>query len=105
MLDARAGDCSEHAVLLAALSRAVGIPSRVVAGLLFRKSSFVGHMWVEVHVGEWVPLDATLKDAVVYAGHISLATSALEGAGMTDLFHDLAGVIGNLEIEVLGYEL
>ena len=74
VLEARAGDCSEHAVLLAALSRVVGIPSRVVAGLLFREGSFAGHMWVEVYVGEWIPLDATSKDAIVYANRIALIT-------------------------------
>src|SRR5207253_3255084 len=39
VLAARRGDCNEHAVLLAALARAAGIPARVVAGSVF---GFVG---------------------------------------------------------------
>ena len=50
------GDCSEHAVLAAAMCRAVGIPSRVAVGLLYmdddrrRLKGFGFHMWHEVYV-------------------------------------------------------
>ena len=36
--DSREGDCTEHAVLLAALLRACGIPSRVAIGLVYVKA-------------------------------------------------------------------
>ena len=36
-LENRVGDCNEHAVLLAALARAAGIPCRVEAGLVYLK--------------------------------------------------------------------
>jgi hypothetical protein len=53
------GDCTEHAVLLAASCRARGIPARLVAGIVpgGRQMSF--HLWTEVYVGQWIPLDAT----------------------------------------------
>ncbi len=61
--ESRSGDCTEHAVLLAALARACGIPSRVAIGLVYVESSasFGYHMWTEVYLnGQWLPLDATL---------------------------------------------
>src|SRR5262249_43107993 len=59
------GDCTEHAVLLAAVLRAFGQASRVVQGLAIvpiegRAAAF-GHAWVEYHeAGGWKPADAAL---------------------------------------------
>ena len=67
----RSGDCTEHAVLLAALARACGIPSRVAIGLVYveRAKAFGYHMWTEVYLdGAWVPLDATLGQGGIGAG-------------------------------------
>ena len=41
----RVGDCNEHAVLLAALARAAGIPAQVEAGLVYQKGRFYYHAW------------------------------------------------------------
>ena len=59
------GDCTEHAVLLAALLRATGQPARVVLGLLLVEDGIefhtFGHAWTEIHDGEaWQVLDATM---------------------------------------------
>ncbi len=59
-----AGDCTEHAVLLAALARANGHPARVVLGNLILDSESglyaFGHAWTEIHDGEnWTIRDAT----------------------------------------------
>ncbi|MFG0275617.1 MAG: transglutaminase family protein, partial [Phycisphaerales bacterium] len=69
----REGDCSEHAVLLAAMLRAAGIPSRVATGLIYaeefvgRRGVFGYHVWTQALLerdGEhsWVDFDATLPD-------------------------------------------
>lgn len=52
-LDAGYGDCGEHAVLLAALLRAAGIPARVVLGLLYiaPKKGYYYHAWVVAYAG------------------------------------------------------
>jgi hypothetical protein len=60
----RAGDCTEHAVLLAAAARALGHPARVVLGyaVLTDKSDgyAFGHAWTEIHDGSrWQRIDAT----------------------------------------------
>ncbi len=61
----RSGDCTEFALLLAALARASHIPARVVGGLVY-SSHFTGkgnvfspHAWVQVWNGSrWVSFDA-----------------------------------------------
>ena len=63
----REGDCTEHALLLAALGRAIGIATRVVNGLAYtgdfegNKAVFVPHAWVAAWTGErWQAFDAAL---------------------------------------------
>jgi hypothetical protein len=58
------GDCTEHAVLLAALARATGKPSRVVIGVLLIETenevSAFGHAWTEIYDATgWRLADAT----------------------------------------------
>ena len=104
VLSTKEGDCTEHAVLLAALARATKIPARVVAGLVYHKGAFVGHMWSEVHVGTWRPLDATVGRGVVGADHIALASSSLGSSSLVELSVRLNAVIGQVKIEVLDAE-
>lgn len=101
VLQTRQGDCTEHAVLLAAMCRAAGIPSRVVAGLVYYRKNFVGHMWTEVYTGEWVPLDATIGKGKVEADHLALSVSALDNTPISEIFIGLLPVLGNMKIEVL----
>lgn len=108
----REGDCSEHGVLLAALLRADGIPSRVVAGLEYvdgfagAEKIFGYHMWTQAlleigGVKRWVDLDGTLPPGTPFdATHIALATSSLaEGESMQPLAN-MAPTMGRLKIKV-----
>jgi hypothetical protein len=72
------GDCTEHAVLLAALGRALGISTRVVDGLAYTdhyagaEHVFVPHAWAQAFVdGHWQSFDAALHG--FDAGHIALS--------------------------------
>ncbi|MEM6853930.1 MAG: transglutaminase-like domain-containing protein [Planctomycetota bacterium] len=109
------GDCTEHAVLLAALLRAEGIPSRCVSGLIYA-DQFVGHegifgyhMWTQAWLippGEtryrWVDLDATLLVPVAFdATHIALSVSDMNGGVAGNDMAALLPLMGNLEIEVV----
>ncbi len=106
------GDCSEHAVLLAAMCRAAGIPSRVLAGVVYadflatRERPDVGgfgfHMWAEVWVGEWVALDATIGAGYADATHIALARSGLESESSMFELVPIGTYLGRLKIKVLG---
>lgn len=106
------GDCTEHAVLLAALLRADGIPSRVACGLVYA-DRFAGasdifgyHMWTQALLsagGEqrWVDLDATLSESVPFdATHIALAVTPLADGGSQDALVAIATSIGRLRIKV-----
>jgi len=72
------GDCTEYAMLGAAMCRAVGVPSRTVLGLVYAagpggKPFLAYHMWYEAFAGDqWVPLDATLGQGGVGPGHIAI---------------------------------
>ncbi len=62
------GDCTEHAVLLAALARAVGLPARVTIGVLLIETAddvaAFGHAWTEIYDREsWRVADATLPES------------------------------------------
>ncbi len=103
------GDCTEHAVLLAALLRAKKVPSRVAAGLVYVESlsSFGGHMWTEAFLaGEWIPLDATLGRGGIGPAHLKMADSALdEDAPLpVSTFLPAYQALGKLKIEVLKVE-
>lgn len=112
----REGDCTEHAVLLAALLRTQGIPSRVASGLLYvdrflgRDGVFGYHMWTQALLEvdgakRWVDVDATLPDGrPADATHIALAVSALSEGDMINSMAALAPVLGRLRIEVEAVE-
>jgi transglutaminase-like putative cysteine protease len=80
----REGDCTEHAVLLAAAARIAGRPARVVVGVVLAaldgELRGFGHAWTELHDGRaWRTVDATrLPGAVRY---LPLSALADEGPG------------------------
>lgn len=112
----RQGDCSEHGVLLAAMLRSAGIPSRVASGLIYadafagEREIFGYHMWSQAlltidGVERWVDLDATLPDSTPYdATHITVAVSDLADDDSFNSMASLAPLLGKLEIEVVSVE-
>lgn len=92
----RKGDCNEHTVLLTALARAVGIPARPVAGLIYMRNAFYYHAWVELYLGRWVAVDPVLGQFPADAAHLRLVTGGLERHTR------LLGTIGKLKITILG---
>jgi hypothetical protein len=105
VLQHRSGDCSEHAVLAAAMARAVGVPSRVVSGLVHVDGRFAYHMWFEVWVGgSWYALDPTIGAGSVDATHIKLADSSLAGGAVGELSVAVMRAMGGLRVEVVEYE-
>jgi hypothetical protein len=97
------GDCTEHAVLLAALLRARGLPARVAIGLVYSPAAqaFAFHMWTEAFIDDrWIGLDGTLGLGGIGGGHLKLATSSLKEATAFSSFLPVAQVLGKLKIEV-----
>jgi transglutaminase-like putative cysteine protease len=98
------GDCTEHAVLLAALARARGIPARAAIGLVYveAKQELGFHMWNELYLdGRWVPFDGTLGRGGIGGGHLKLSHSSLSGSEGFSAFLPVAQVMGRLKVEVL----
>jgi transglutaminase-like putative cysteine protease len=96
------GDCTEHGVLTAAMCRAVGVPARVVVGLLYvdHLGGFGFHLWNEVYVNRrWVAIDSTFDQAAVDAVHIKLSDSSLDGVAPFEAFLPVVRVLGKLAIE------
>ncbi len=98
------GDCTEFAVLTAALCRAVGIPAQVVMGYAYVEGlgggngCFGGHAWTRAYIGgKWVGLDASFKSAGrggYDPGHIVQAV----GNGNPEDYFGIVNSIGQFRI-------
>jgi len=96
----RSGDCTEHALLLAALGRAAGVPTRVATGLAYverwlgAETVFVPHAWTQAWIdGRWMSFDAALGR--FDSGHLALGY----GDGDPWRFYDGVNTLGNFTIE------
>lgn len=105
----RRGDCTEFAVLCAAMCRAAGIPAKVTVGVAYvndfeGKTGFGGHAWTEAYIGgKWVGLDSAFKAGALGkfdAGHIALAS----GNGEPANFFNMATTLGKFRIEKVTVE-
>jgi transglutaminase/protease-like cytokinesis protein 3 len=102
----KTGDCTEHAVLLAALARAQGLPARVVIGTLVAsvegELGGFGHAWTEIYRdGAWKLVDATPLDGGTKVAYVPEGLLEDESAGY------LLGIMtlmtsGILRVEVIG---
>jgi hypothetical protein len=105
----RAGDCTEHAVLLAAALRSVGIPSRTISGLIWTRhdgadgGAFLWHMWTQAVIDDrWVDLDATLPGtSAFHPGHLAISVSDGSPRDIETSGRAMLAVFGSLAIEVL----
>jgi transglutaminase-like putative cysteine protease len=101
------GDCTEHAVLLAALCRAKQIPARVAIGLVYFPAAdgFAYHMWTEAwNHDRWIPLDATLGLGGIGAAHLRITSSSLKGADPLSQFLPVFRLIGNIQLQLISSE-
>jgi len=95
------GDCTEHAVLTAALCRALGIPAEMVTGMVYvgsellgKKNLFAPHAWNRVYLGgKWIDVDATRPEGF-NAGYIGLA----HGDGKPEEFFEMLSSLGQFKI-------
>lgn len=97
------GDCSEHAVLAAAMCRSLGIPARVVTGIIYSdtflegRTIFGGHAWTEYYNGKsWIAMDATRASGGGFgSGHLAMA----RGNGDPADFFGMINTLGYFTIE------
>jgi hypothetical protein len=101
------GDCRQHGMLLAALCRAVEVPSRTAVGLVYFTDADKGpmlafHMWTEVWVkGQWLMLDATLGRGSVGAAHLKVADHSWHDTQTLAPLLPVTRVLGKIKVEVV----
>lgn len=98
------GDCSEAAVLTAALLRSRDVPARIALGFAsLGRGVFIGHAWCEAWIdGRWTGVDAALREFPAGVERVKLAD--LDGRSdmriaATNL---MIRALSNLDIEILG---
>jgi transglutaminase-like putative cysteine protease len=91
---------------LAALGRALGIPSRVVTGLIYadefedQKDVLVYHMWTQFYIDDhWVNLDSALGLIKCPADRITFSVDSLEEDTIASVL-PLMELINNLKVTV-----
>jgi transglutaminase-like putative cysteine protease len=95
VLTAGKGDCTEHAVLMVALARALGIPARQVSGLVYARygdgrDALYWHAWAQIRSGgEWIDVDPIFDQPVADATHVALGTGSQV---------DVVGLLGSLKV-------
>ncbi len=97
VLDLGAGDCNEHAVLMTALSRAVGLPAKVVVGVVFSEDGFYYHAWNEVWVGQWVSVDPVMSQLPADVTHLRFIAGGL-GEQIR-----MAQIVGRVSLDIQEY--
>ncbi|MBI3319974.1 MAG: transglutaminase domain-containing protein [Candidatus Omnitrophica bacterium] len=98
VLVSKRGDCHEHTVLFTALARSVGIPTRMVAGLVYYHDRFYYHAWPEVWSASqsvWMPIDPTLGQVVADVAHLGLVEAENEE------LVSLAQFVGKIRLRML----
>ncbi len=99
VLERKAGDCTEHALLFNALVRARGIPCREVTGLMYTQAPeprYYWHVWNEIYDGErWISVDPTWDEVLVDAGHLKIAN---------DDTVKIANTFGRIKIEITSFQ-
>lgn len=101
------GDCTEHSVLLAALGRALEIPSRVVTGLVYadrfegKRKVMVYHMWTQFYIDDrWVNYDSALGYANCPADRIAFTVSSMEAEDVIESILPVMELINNARVRI-----
>jgi hypothetical protein len=100
VLKRKRGKCVEFSTLFASLARGAGIPTRVVFGEALNGKNWVGHMWCEVWLGEWIAIDAAAGILVENPSHIKFIDSPTV-MGTQKIRWKL---VDNLGIEILTFQ-
>lgn len=100
VLRKKRGKCVEFSTLFASLARAAGIPTRIAFGEALSGNKWVGHMWCEVWLGEWIAVDAAAGILVENPSHIKFTDSPTV-MGTQKIRWKL---VDNLNIEILTFQ-
>lgn len=97
VLRSKKGNCQSRARLYAALARAAGIPTRVVAGLVYLpEKGFLYHSWAESYTGCWLAVDPTYNQVPADVTHVKL----VEG-DTSEGMAAIAGLVGRIQAKIV----
>jgi transglutaminase-like putative cysteine protease len=102
VLERRKAECQGHSYLYAAFARSLGIPTRIVNGLVYapEHDGFLYHTWAESHLdGTWVAVDPTFGQLPADATHLKL----VEGESLEAVV-PMLDLIGRVGIEALALD-
>ena len=102
VLETKQAECQGHAYLYTAFARSLGIPTRVVNGLVYSEQfkGFLYHSWSESLVDDrWQAVDPTFGQADADATHIRV----VEGESAADLL-PLIDWVGKVHIRIVAVE-
>ncbi len=100
VLEKKRGKCSEYTSLFASLARAAGIPTRVAFGEATTGRVWVGHLWCEVWLGEWIAVDAAAGIFVRSPSHLKFTDSPTLKGTQNIRWR----LVDNLSIEILNFK-
>lgn len=99
VLARKKGECQGHSYLYAAFARSLGIPTRLVNGIVYSEMfpGFLYHTWAESYLaGRWVAVDPTFGQIPADATHVKF----VEGENLADLV-PLVDLVGRLKVRVV----
>lgn len=101
VLRERRAECQGHAYLFAAFARALGLPTRVVNGVVYsaEHGGFLYHTWNEVWLegAGWRAVDPTFGQSHADATHVALAVGETPAA-----IAPLAAMVGRARVAAIG---
>jgi len=101
VLEQRVGDCTEYSVLTSALLKSLGIPTRLVMGLVYVDGKFGFHSWLDYWAGKWYSIDPTLNEEAVNPTHIRLWTGIGEPSDLRGASTSALNFLNKVQIEIL----
>lgn len=102
----RRGTCVGYAMLLTALARAAGLPSRFLMGYVYLNGIWGGHAWSEIFIRDrWLPFDAAvIGPGIADAARVHFSRSTLAG-GLGEAVMGGQQFYGFVDIEVAEFRL
>ncbi len=100
----KVGDCTEYSVLTSALLKSLGIPTRLVMGLVYVDGRFGFHSWLDYWAGKWYSIDPTLNEESVNPTHIRLWTGIGEPSELRGASTSALNFLGKVKIEIINAE-
>ncbi len=100
----RVGDCTEYSVLTSALLKSLGIPTRLVMGLVYVDGKFGFHSWLDYWADGWYSIDPTLNEEAVNPTHIRLWTGVGEPSELRGASTSALNFLNKVKIEILDAE-